>query len=145
MTWAEFAHTGVEYHPMSINWDLADTRYGGSTVRGTRTVYAQFRDRTGKWSPTMTDTIEYVERHAAARRRATRPTAQAVTASGPRAYWRLGETSGNVAADQIGQHAGGYSAGGHAWRARRCSNSDVDRAVQLNGVGRRSTSRATPT
>jgi hypothetical protein len=55
--WATYSYTGVQSTAMNISWDLAERAYGGSAANGTRTVYAQFRDRTGKWSPTITDTI----------------------------------------------------------------------------------------
>jgi hypothetical protein len=38
-------------------WSLTDSAYGGSTANGTRSVYAQFRDRAGNWSPVYQDTI----------------------------------------------------------------------------------------
>ncbi len=38
-------------------WSLADAAYGGSTANGTRSVYAQFRDGAGNWSPVYQDTI----------------------------------------------------------------------------------------
>lgn len=39
------------------SWSLADTAYGGSTANGTRSVYVQFRDGAGNWSPVYGDTI----------------------------------------------------------------------------------------
>ena len=38
-------------------WSLADTAYGGSTANGTRSVYVQFRDGAGNWSPVHSDAI----------------------------------------------------------------------------------------
>src|SRR3954452_4747348 len=59
VTWATYNYGGAGSSAMVVNWDLADTRYGGSTAGGTRTVYAQYQDATGKWSASETDTIDY--------------------------------------------------------------------------------------
>jgi murein DD-endopeptidase MepM/ murein hydrolase activator NlpD len=40
-----------------LAWSLSDTRYGGSTARGARTVYAQWRDKAGNWSGITGDVI----------------------------------------------------------------------------------------
>jgi hypothetical protein len=40
-------------------WSLVDPTYGGSTRRGTRTVYVQARDRAGNWSKVAKDTITF--------------------------------------------------------------------------------------
>ena len=44
----------------TVEWDLADTTYGGSGKRGDRRVYAQFRDAAGNWSKVVSDRIEWV-------------------------------------------------------------------------------------
>src|SRR4051794_5719549 len=57
--WATYDYGGDGSVPMVLNWDLSDSRYGGSFATGTHTVYAQFLDRAGNWGPTQTDTIDY--------------------------------------------------------------------------------------
>jgi len=52
-----FDYTGQNEKAMNIDWDLADASFGGSTTTGVRTVYAQFHDRSGKWSSSFNDTI----------------------------------------------------------------------------------------
>lgn len=44
-------------HRSSLTWSLSNSRYGGSGENGRRAVYAQWRDRTGKWSGVGTDII----------------------------------------------------------------------------------------
>ena len=56
-----------------------------------------------------------------------------VLADQPIAYWRLGETSGTVAADQRGQRPGSY-AGAPTLGATGASPRDTDRATTFNGV-----------
>ena len=49
---------GMTYaYTSAINWNLANTTYGGSTTNGVRAVYAQWRDSAGRWSTVRSDTI----------------------------------------------------------------------------------------
>ena len=50
-TWATYGYT------TPISWSLSDAAHGGSTTNGTRTVYAQWSDGAGNWSPVSSDTI----------------------------------------------------------------------------------------
>lgn len=40
-----------------VTWDLADTATGGSRTAGARTVYVQWKDKAGNWSPVALDSI----------------------------------------------------------------------------------------
>jgi len=49
---------GATYaYTSALNWNLANTTYGGSFANGTRAVYAQWRDSAGRWSAVRSDTI----------------------------------------------------------------------------------------
>jgi PKD repeat protein len=58
--------------------------------------------------------------------------AATVAADGPVSHWRLGETSGSVAADQMGRNPGTYKAGA-TLGAPGALPADPDPAVALNG------------
>jgi concanavalin A-like lectin/glucanase superfamily protein/fibronectin type III domain protein len=141
VTWRQYPYGGSGSSPMSVSWDLADTRYGGSTTGGVRTVYAQFQDASGKWSATETDTIELTT--------GTTPPGgggsnslyrTAVMGDGPLGYWRLDETSGTTALDQIGLLNGTYK--GVTLGAASLLNSDLDKAATFNGAGDVATANA---
>src|SRR4051795_12035616 len=52
------AYTSSDSTPTSVSWNLTNASYGGTSAEGTKTVYAQFHDRSGKWSSTSAaDTI----------------------------------------------------------------------------------------
>jgi hypothetical protein len=130
VTWRQYAYGGSGSSPMSIAWDLADTRYGGSTTGGQRTVYAQFLDATGKWSASETDTIELTT--------GTTPGGgsnslyrTAVVGDAPVAYWRLGETSGTSAFDEMGAHPATYS--GVGLGSPSLLNSDMNPSATFPG------------
>jgi nucleoside-diphosphate-sugar epimerase len=59
-----FSNDGVSWNPWQpyspnvVNWDLGNA-FGGSLTQGTRTVWAQVRDKAGNQPPTRTDTIVY--------------------------------------------------------------------------------------
>lgn len=131
VTWASYTYTGGGSTPMQLGWNLNDAGYGGTSADGIKTVYAQWKDRTGKWSPTATDTIAL---------NGTSPPppsdsgyAQAVLADGPSGYWRLGESSGTQAADAAGTSAGTYRNGvllGQTSLVR----TDANAAARFDGV-----------
>jgi hypothetical protein len=101
-TWATYTYQGQDSTPSSISWDLSDSRYGGNSTTGTKTVYVQFHDTSGKWGPSQTDTIDLQ----------TPPPlsdyAKAVLADTPVSYWRLGEKTGTSATDVQGHNPGTY-------------------------------------
>jgi hypothetical protein len=112
VTWSpNITYGGAGSTPMTINWDLADTRYGGSTTAGVRTVYAQFLDKSGKWSATELDTIELTTGTAPPGGGTDSAYRRGVLEDGPVGYWRLGETLGTSAVDELGTLHGSYQNG----------------------------------
>lgn len=105
-TWtAARSYTGSGSAAQAISWNLTDAAYGGTSADGTKTVYVQFKDASGKWSASETDTI-VLDRGGSSG--GTTPYSSAVVADGPVGYWRLGEASGTTAADVTGAHPGTY-------------------------------------
>ena len=51
-------YTGSGTTPQSVNWNLANTAYGGTGTGGTKTGYVEFKDAAGKWSVPKKDTID---------------------------------------------------------------------------------------
>jgi hypothetical protein len=47
----------VDGNPGTVRRSLTDLFYGGNNAVGTKTVYVQWRDAQGNWSPVYTDTI----------------------------------------------------------------------------------------
>jgi hypothetical protein len=109
-SWQTFTNTSYDSVPQTVAWNLTDAAHGGSTQTGNRTVYVQFHDAAGHWGPSQSDTIDYEP--VAPPPPPTSAYGQAVLGDGPAAWWRLGETSGTTAADQIGANPGTYSPGG---------------------------------
>jgi hypothetical protein len=99
------SYTGDGSTMQSISWDLSNPTYGGTSADGTKTVYVEFRDASGKWSAPATDTIELD------RTGASSAYSNAVLGDGPAAYWRLGESSGTTALDATGGDNGAYRNG----------------------------------
>src|SRR6185436_8004665 len=54
---------------------------------------------------------------------------------GPRSYWRLGETSGTTAVDEIGANNGTYQNSGSIVSATSLISGDADPSVDFNAVG----------
>ena len=110
VTWKRFTYTPNSSNPTNVTWSLTDPAYGGTSPTGSKKVFAQFHDASGKWGTTVSDTIEYGSPPPPP----PPPTdgyAGVVAADGPVGYWRLGETSGTTAADAVGTHAGQYIGG----------------------------------
>jgi hypothetical protein len=95
-------YTSHESEAQAIDWDLIDPAYGGTDTDGTKTVYAEFRDASGKWSEPESDTI-VLDRSGN-----SSPYSNAVLSDGPSGYWRLGETEGTTASDEAGTNPGAY-------------------------------------
>lgn len=106
--WATYSNSSFDSHFQTLQWNLTNATYGGSTAPGVKTVYVRFHDRAGHWGPTVTDAISYAPDDPPP---ATSSYGQAVEADGPVSWWRLGETSGSLAADQQGANPGGYGGG----------------------------------
>jgi hypothetical protein len=132
ITWKTYTYGGAGSTPMVINWDLTDAAYGGTTAGGIRTVYAQFRDKTGKWSASETDTIDY-SAGGPPPGGGSSAYADAIATDAPVSYWRLGETSGTRAADARGANSGTFK-GGIALGAASLLTSDPDTAATFDGV-----------
>jgi len=126
-TWQTFDYTSAYSTPTTVAWDLAN-QYGGSQTTGPRTVYAQTKDRSGKWSSTFTDTIRYGTVAGGT------PYSNAVAGDGPAGYWRLDETSGVTAADLTGNGPGTYRNGAVVGGAGLLAAEPIRKAVSLDGV-----------
>jgi len=126
--WATYTYTGANSTAMEISWDLANATYGGSTANGVRTVHAQFRDRAGKWSADIEDTIT-LDTGAS-----TTPYASSVLADSPVSYWRLNEASGTTANDQAGTNPGSYVNGPTLGAAGLLAAESTNKAVAFDGV-----------
>jgi hypothetical protein len=106
-SWRTYAYGGGDTSNQGIAWDLADTRYGGSAAGGTRSVFVQFADKSGRWGPVAKDTIDLTA--CASSTGAPSPYAGAVLADRPVSFWRLGETCGAVAGDARASNPGVYA------------------------------------
>lgn len=127
-TWNSYPYDGSDSTPSAINWDLNDSRYGGNSSLGTKTVYVQFHDYSGKWGPTQTDTIELKAPPAQS------AYAQAVTADAPASYWRLGDTSGTAARDERGANPGVYVNAPALSAPSLVSSDTANKAVAFDGA-----------
>jgi hypothetical protein len=47
----------VDGNPVTVRWSLTDLFHGGSNAVSAKTVYVQWRDAQGNWSPVASDTI----------------------------------------------------------------------------------------
>jgi hypothetical protein len=130
-TWKSYTYTqGPGSTAQSIAWNLTDATAGGNANGGTKTVYAQFRDRTGKWSASVTDTIVY---------KAPAPTpvtgyAQAIAADAPVSYWRLAEAGGTTALDERGVAPGTYTNAPTLGSAGLLTGDAANKAVAFDGT-----------
>jgi hypothetical protein len=129
VTWRTHNYTSSGSTPTAILCDLTDPAIGGNANTGSRTVYTQFKDRSGKWGQTETDTIEYEPATVP-----TTPYAQAVLADTPGAYWRLGETSGTTAVDSIGSSTGTYVNAPTLNSASLVAANGTDKATRFDGT-----------
>jgi hypothetical protein len=103
VNWRTHNYTSSGSTPTAILCDLSDPAIGGSPNDGVRTIYAQFKDGSGKWGETESDTILYDPSAGGAS-----AYSDAVLADEPVGYWRLGEPSGTTANDSAGSNAGVY-------------------------------------
>lgn len=134
VAWAEYPYTATGTEPQIVDWDLTDSRYGGTAGTGARAVYVQVHDRSGKWSPSISDTIRFTGSGPG-----TPPTSddryrQRVLESAPVSYWRLGEASGAAATDQLGANNGAYMGGPTLGAAGLLLSDRQDKAASLDGV-----------
>ncbi len=129
VNWRTHNYTSSGSTPTAILCDLTDPAIGGNAGTGTRTLYTQFKDRSGKWGQSESDSIVYEP--------ATAPTgayAQAVLADTPAAYWRLGETSGTTAVDSVGSSTGTYVNAPTLNSASLLAADTANRATRFDGT-----------
>jgi hypothetical protein len=122
------AYTGKESNTQTISWSLTDPAYGGNNLDGTKTVYVQFKDATGKWSASESDTI-VLDRGGG-----SSAYSNAVIGDGPSGYWRLGEASGTTAGDAAGANAGTYVNGPKLGQASLLPADAANRSVRFDGA-----------
>jgi hypothetical protein len=122
------SYTGSGSTAQAISWDLTNSAYGGNGADGIKTVYVQFKDATGKWSASETDTIELN------RQGGTSSYSNAVLGDGPAGYWRLGETSGSTAVDASGGDNGSFVNGPALGQTSLLPGDSSNRAVRFDGT-----------
>ena len=136
------AYTGTGSTAQAIAWDLTDPAYGGNSNDGTKTVFAEFQDATGKWSEPVEDTI-VLDRGGS-----TSSYSNSVSSDYPAAYWRLGDAVGPIALDHVGNQNGTY-ANGPTLGQPSLLKGDSNASVAFDGVndyvGVPSTSSLSPT
>ncbi len=96
--------------PLSYQWRLNGTPIFGATSAGYTLTNLQLTNA-GDYSCTITNLTGATNSAAATLTLVSAPTdayAAAVLADNPAAFWRLGETSGAVAFDYVGDHHGQY-------------------------------------
>ncbi len=121
------SYTGSQSTAQAISWDLTNSTYGGNGADGVKTVYAQFKDATGKWSASESDTIELN------RQGGTSAYSNTVLGDGPAGYWRLGETSGSTAVDASGGDNGSFVNGPALGQTSLLAGDTTNRAVRFDG------------
>ena len=128
-TWsAPQAYTGKESNTQTIAWSLTDPTYGGGNLDGTKTVYVQFRDASGKWSASESDTI-VLDRGGG-----SSAYSNAVSGDSPVSYWRLGEKSGATAGDSVGANPGAYRNGALLGQPSLLPGDSANSAVRFDGA-----------
>lgn len=129
-TWSSpQAYTGSGSTPQSISWNLADASYGGTSADGTKTVYVEFKDGSGKWSNAETDTIELD------RTGGSSAYSNAVLGDAAAAYWRLGDSSGSKAVDATGGgNNGSYRNGAQLGQPSLLAGDVAGTSVRFDGV-----------
>jgi phosphodiesterase/alkaline phosphatase D-like protein len=128
-TWSQpVAYTSEGSTPTQVAWNLSDPAFGGNAQAGRRTVYVQFRDGSGKWGASQTDTIDL--------QAATPETAYAasVRVDNPLAHWRLDEASGIVVTDSVGGRHGTYSGSPALGSAGLLGSETSHTAVRFDGT-----------
>ena len=125
------SYTGSQSTAQAISWDLTNATYGGNGADGVKTVYAQFKDATGKWSASESDMIELN------RQGGTSGYSNTVLGDGPAGYWRLGEASGSTAVDASGGDNGSFVNGPVLGQASLLPGDSANRSVRFDGTNDR--------
>lgn len=132
VTWATFSNTSEDSNYQTLNWDLANRSYGGHDGTGERTVCILFQDNAGRWSPVITDTIDY--QPPTPPRQPTSAYGRAVAADTPVSWWRLGDQSGSPAIDQQSANAGIYGGTVTYGEPSLIGGDTGNKAAAFNGV-----------
>jgi len=122
------SYTGTESTAQQISWDITNAAYGGTAADGVKTVYVQFKDASGKWSASESDTIDLN------RQGGSSAYSNAVLGDAPAAYWRLGETSGTSAVDATGADNGTYTNGPTLGQTSLLPSDTSNKAVAFDGT-----------
>jgi hypothetical protein len=123
------AYTGKESTAQAIAWNLTAPEYGGNNLDGTKTVYAQFKDASGKLSAPESDTI-LLDRGGG-----SSAYSNSVLADSPAGYWRLGEKSGTTANDASGGgHPGTYKNGALLGQPSLLPGDSANTSVRFDGT-----------
>ncbi|HEV3318110.1 MAG TPA: hypothetical protein VG053_00055, partial [Solirubrobacteraceae bacterium] len=128
-SWKTYPSTSYDSITQTIPWELNNAAYGGSEKAGQRTVYVQFHDPEAGWGPTEQDTIEYAPPQSSGV-----GYAKMVETDAPISWWRLGETSGTVAADREALNPGAYLGGTTLGAPSLVTTEPSNSAVTLDGV-----------
>jgi hypothetical protein len=131
--WRTYPYAGGDTNQQTVAWDLADPRYGGSAAAGTRSVFVQFGDASGRWGPVTNDTIELIP-CASSTGRASRYAA-AVLADRPVSFWRLSETCGTDAMDAQARNRGVFTGSPVLGAPGLLANELGNKAVGFDGLG----------
>ena len=115
-TWSTATYNGATGH-FDADWDTSTASDGAHTVEA-RAIDSDNAIGTDQANVTVTNASSY---------------AAAVAADGAIAYWRLAETSGTSAADEVGSHSATY-AGSPSLGAGGLLPADTDTAVAFDGV-----------
>jgi hypothetical protein len=122
------AYTGKESTAQAIAWSLTDPAYGGNNFDGTKTVYVEFKDASGKWSAPESDTI-LLDRGGG-----SSAYSNVVMTDGPAGYWRLGEKSGTTANDASGGDNGTYKNGALLAQPSLLPGDSANTSVRFDGT-----------
>ncbi len=122
------SYTGSGSTAQAISWSLTNPTYGGVNVDGTKTVYVEFKDASGKWSSPLADTI-VLDRGGG-----SSPYSNAVLTDNPAGYWRLGETSGVTALDASSGDNGTYTNGPTLGQPSLLAGDTANKAVSFDGA-----------
>jgi Concanavalin A-like lectin/glucanases superfamily/Fibronectin type III domain/Lysyl oxidase len=120
-------YTGSGSTAQAISWSLTNPTYGGTESDGTKTVYVEFQDASGKWSTAIADTI------LLDRKSGTSPYSNAVLADAPAGYWRLGDTGGSTAVDSAAGNNGTYLNGPALGQASLLAGDAANPSVRFDG------------
>jgi hypothetical protein len=121
-------YTGSGSTAQPIAWNLVNPTYGGTESDGTKTVYAEFQDVSGKWSSPVADTI-LLDRTSG-----TSAYSKAVLADAPSGYWRLGDTGTTTAVDTASGDNGTYTNGPSQGQASLLAGDGANASTSFDGT-----------